>query len=607
MAARISDEKISKLRQSVDIVDIISEYVQLKKQGRNYFGLCPFHSENTPSFSVAPEKQIFHCFGCGTGGNVFNFLMDVEGISFQEAASIVADKGGIPFEIEQSNEIKDDRYPAEHQRMVDAHELLGKLYHHLLLNTKEGSDALKYLHSRGFSTEGIRKFKIGYSLPEWDMAVKYLSKRGFTEEELESAGLIIKRENDSGFFDRFRNRIMFPLFDEKGRIIAFSARAIEQSDSPKYLNTPETIIFNKSSLLYNYHGARSEIRRQGYAVLFEGFADVISADEADVKNGVAVMGTSLTNQHVQQLRRLTDTIIICFDSDQAGIEASNRAGSLLVDQGLEVKASMLPQGMDPDDYIRKHGAEKFRADVIGNALTWTAFKLHYYRFGKNLQNEGEKLKYIEEVMNELSKLNNPIERDLYIRQIADEFSLSLEVLENQQKQLVQAEEQKQRKHRKQTDDFYQVHRQKKQGVPMAHLTAERLLLARMLRDEETAYRIMAMLENHSFFFDEHQAIITYLFGYYAEGNQPDPLLFLDYLPDKKLRAIVTEIEMMVIDSEESEQELKDCVNYVLKHAKMLMIKEKQSEQREAERSNNVEKALKIAQEIIYLRNSLSSM
>ncbi|GIN20019.1 MAG TPA: DNA primase [Bacillus bacterium] len=603
MAARIPEEKISELRQSVDIVDIISEYVQLKKQGRNYFGLCPFHNENTPSFSVAPEKQIFHCFGCGAGGNVFNFLMDAEGVTFQEAAAIIADKGGIPLQIEQPDSQRDDGYPSEHQIMIDAHELLGKLYHHLLLNTKEGAGALDYLLSRGFSPEGIRKFKIGYSLPEWDMAVKYLTKRGFKEEELENAGLIIKKENDDGFFDRFRNRIMFPLFDTKGRTIAFSARALESDDSPKYLNTPETAIFNKSSLLYNYHEARSEIRRQGYAVLFEGFADVISADQANVKNGVAVMGTSLTNEHIQLLRRLTDTIILCFDSDQAGIEASNRAGSMLVEKGLEVKAALLPKGMDPDDYIRKHGTEKFRTDVIGNSLAWTAFKLHYYRFGKNLKNEGEKLKYIEEVMNELSKLDNPIERDLYIRQIAEEFSLSLEVLEDQQKKLVQAEGKKQQQ-QKQAGSFTQLP-QKRQKVMPAHITAERLLLARMIRDEEATYRIMTMLEDQTFYYDEHQAIITYLLGYYAAGNPPDPLLFLDHLPDKKLRAIVTEIEMMSVDSEDNEQELKDCVNYVLNHAKMLMIKEKQSEQREAERSNNVQKALEIAQEIISLRKSLS--
>ncbi|RWR15143.1 DNA primase [Siminovitchia fortis] len=601
MAARIPEEKISELRQSVDIVDIINEYVQLKKQGRNYFGLCPFHSENTPSFSVAPEKQIYHCFGCGAGGNVFNFLMDAEGITFQEAAAIVADKGGIPLQIQNTDKRQDDGYPSEHQRMIDAHELLGKLYHHLLLNTKEGAGALQYLLSRGFSTEGIRKFKIGYSLPEWDLAVKYLTKRGFAEEELEKAGLIVKKENGDGFFDRFRNRVMFPLLDAKGRTIAFSARAVENDDSPKYLNTPETAIFNKSSLLYNYNGARSEIRRQGYAVLFEGFADVISADQANVKNGVAVMGTSLTNEHIRLLRRLTDTIILCFDSDQAGIEASNRAGSLLVEQGMEVKAAMLPKGTDPDDYIRKYGAEKFRADVIGNALAWTAFKLHYYRFGKNLQNEGEKLKYIEEVMNELSKLGNPIERELYTRQLAEEFSLSLEVLEDQQKKLVQAEGKKQQK---QTGGFAQVPK-KRQSVLPAHLTAERMLLARMLRDEEAAYRIMEMLGNQPFYYDEHQAIITYLLSYYAAGNDPDPLLFLDHLPDKKLRAVVTEIEMMAVDSEDSEQELKDCVNYVLNHAKLLMIKEKQSEQREAERSNNVQRALEIAQEIISLRNSLS--
>ncbi|MFD1705432.1 DNA primase [Siminovitchia sediminis] len=601
MTARIPEDKIGEIRQSVDIVDIVSDYVQLKKQGRNYFGLCPFHNENTPSFSVAPEKQIYHCFGCGAGGNVFNFVMDVEGIPFIEAVSVIAGKGGVPLQIDHPEKSRPGRYPAEQQKMVDAHELIGKLYHHLLINTKEGADALEYLLSRGFTEEGIRKFKIGYSLPEWDMAVKYLKQRGFQEEELEKAGLLIKRESSDGFFDRFRNRIMFPLFDSHGKMIAFSARAVNPEDSPKYLNTPETAVFNKSSLLYNYHQARSEIRRQGFAVLFEGFADVISADQADVKNGVAVMGTSLTQDHVQLLKRLTDTIILCFDSDQAGLEASNRAGAMLAEQGLEVKAALLPQGMDPDDYIQKYGSGKFQKDIIGNALAWTAFKLHYYRTGKNMQNEGEKLKFIEEAMFELSQLSNPIERELYTRQIAEEFSISLEVLEKQQKQLVQVQEKRNR--RKKVAE--QPVPQKSRAIPPAHLTAERYLLARMLRDDETAYRIMDMLDHRPFYYDDHQAIVTYLFGYLEEGNPADPLLFLDYLPDKKLRSVVTEIEMMAMDHEDSEKEIKDCVNYVLKFEKMLMIKEKQSEQREAERSNNFEKALDIAQEIIALRKSLN--
>lgn len=604
MAARIPEEKIIELRQSVDIVDIISEYVQLKKHGRNYFGLCPFHHENTPSFSVTAEKQIFHCFGCGTGGNVFNFIMEAEGVTFQEAAAIIAEKSNVPLDIKPHDSAARHHVPPHAQRMLNAHELLGKFYHHLLMNTNEGAGALDYLTSRGMAVESIRKFQIGYSLPEWDIAVKYLKQHGFSESEMEKAGLIIRKENGEGYFDRFRNRLMFPLTDTKGKIVAFSARSLSVDDHPKYLNTPETPIFNKSSLLYNYYGARSEVRKQGFAVLFEGFADVISADHAGVRNGTAVMGTSLTENHIHLLRRLCDAVIICFDSDRAGIEAAYRAGKLLFQHGMETKVAMLPKGLDPDDYIQKHGAEKFRSDVIGNPLTWTAFKLRYFRLDKNLQNEGEKLEYIEEVMRELSTLDNPVERDLYTRQLAEEFSLSLEVLQDQLEKRMAGERKKPKPRREEPHLPVQI---KGERVPQAHFLAERQLISRMLRDKDVAYRVMDMLGGQPFHHEEHQAIITYLLGYFEEGNRPDPSLFLHFLPDKNLRAIVTEIEMMTMDLEYTEQELKDCVNHVLKHGKMLMIKEKQLEQRTAERNKNLEKAMEIAKEIIELRKSLSYM
>ncbi|MBS4176306.1 DNA primase [Lederbergia citrea] len=604
MATRIPEDKINELKASVDIVDVVSDYVQIKKQGRNYFGLCPFHGENTPSFSVSPEKQIFHCFGCNAGGNVFTFLMDIEGVSFQAAAEKIASRGNIHLEIEAPDgKSFESQLPTEHLQIIEAHELLAKFHNHLLVNTNEGAQALEYLFKRGFTKESIQKFQVGYSLPEWDFSMKFLEKRGFSHDLMEKAGLLGVREKDGTYFDRFRNRLMFPLKDSKGKIIAFSARALTKDDQPKYLNTPETVLFNKSSLLYNFYEARSQIRKQGFALLFEGFADVISADSAGVKNGVAVMGTALTENHVKQLKRLADSVMLCFDSDAAGEGAAYRAGMLLVSHGISVSAAILPEGLDPDDYIRNYGSEKFRADVIGNPLTWTAFQLLHYRRGKNLRNEGEKLEYIEKAMITISELENAVERDLYIRQLSEEFSLSLDALLEQQQQVNITRKNNQPPLLKHQDIQPTAPKPARSPLP-AHTIAERQLIARMLRDEELAYRIMEMLGDTSFHFDEHQAILTYLFGYYEEGNSPDPSLFLNYLPDKKLRTIVTEIEMLAIDNEYSEQELRDYVNFVLKHPKMLMIKEKQAEQKVAERKNDFARAIEIAKEIIELKRSL---
>ncbi|WP_018661455.1 DNA primase [Heyndrickxia acidiproducens] len=604
MAEIIPNEKINEIRQSSDIVEIISEYVQLKKQGRNYFGLCPFHGENTPSFSVSAEKQIFHCFGCGAGGNVFTFIMDIEGISFQEAVVKLAQKSNIALELPDQAETPKQMNP-ETAEMLKAHELLQKLYHHLLVHTKEGQPALEYLRGRGFTDESIEKFGIGYALPNWDFAVKMLQKRGYALPVLEKGGLIIQNDRDHAYFDRFRDRIMFPIIDTKGRIIAFAGRAFRNGDQPKYMNSPETTLFNKSSLLFNLHRARSQIRKKQQAVLFEGYADVISADRAGVQNGIATMGTSITPEHVQMIRRLTDSVVICYDSDSAGISAAYRAGTMLSENGCEVRVAQMPKGLDPDDYINQNGGEKFRADVIGASLTFMSFKMNYFRMNKNLQNEGEKLQYIEEVIQEISKLEKAVEKDLYLRQLSDEFSLSLDALKEQEREISALANKKAAYKRRSKQPPERMAAPSGNAVLPANLTAERRLLAYMLKDGEIAYKVKELLHGNTFYGDEHQAVFTYLLGYYEEGNPPDASTFISYLPDKKLQRTVVEIEMMTINEELTDAELEDYVNYVLKHQKLMQIREKQRAQKDAERQHDLQKALQLAGEIIALQKSMT--
>ena len=603
MADRIAEEKINQIRQAVDIVEIISDYVQLKKQGRNYFGLCPFHGESTPSFSVSPDKQIFHCFGCGAGGNVFSFLMELEGISFQEAAIKLASRVNMDLEINLYNAQKEKKVSKELQAMKDAHELLRQFYHHLLVNTKEGQHALEYLYGRGFTRESIDKFQIGYSLNSWDFVVKFLSKRNFPLEWMENAGLIIKRERDGTYFDRFRNRIMFPLFDRNGNTIAFSGRALEGAD-PKYLNSPETAIFNKSKILYNYHQAKSSIKKLQHAVLFEGFADVIAAERAGVENGIATMGTALTDEHIALLRQSIQSIIICYDSDNAGIEAAFRAGKLLDDAGFEIKVAMMTEGLDPDEYIKKNGPEKFRHEVIEASLTWMGFKFLYFRRGKNLQNEGDRLSYIEEIIKEISKLPMAVERDHYLRQLAAEFSLSLDALKQQQKQFYFAEKRKSTKGKGAPDIKPAIVLKQANELKPAYYTAERYLIAHMLKNRDLTYKVQEMLAGNMFNHDEHQAIVTYLIEFYEEHLEPDSAVFLTYIQDENLRRMVANIEMLSINDEISNQELSDYIKQVLKYKKLLKIKEKEEEQKEAERQKEFIKAAAIANEIIQLRKSL---
>lgn len=598
MGYRIPEETIETIRRTVDIVDVIGDYVQLKKQGRNYFGLCPFHGEKTPSFSVSPEKQIFHCFGCGAGGNVFSFLMDIEGISFLEAVKRLAVKANIDLSNLQLDDANRSRTDAgETKMMVEAHELLKKFYHHLLVNTKEGQEAFDYLQARGWTREIIDQFEIGYAPNSWDFAVKLLSGRGFSLELMEKAGLIIRKENGD-YFDRFRHRVMFPIHNHHGDTVGFSGRLLGEGQ-PKYLNSPETAIFHKGKILYNFHQARLHIRKHQEVVLLEGFADVISAVQAGVAHSVATMGTALTEEHARILRRNVDTVIVCYDGDASGIEATFRAAEVLTEAGCHVKIATIPDGLDPDEYIRKYGPDRFRRDIIDAGSSLMAFKMMYFRKGKNLQDENDKIRYIEEVLREISKLPNPIEWDYYLRQLADEFSLSLSAL---QEQLNRYRDTVKHSHHIDREVAPKPLLQKK--LLPAFQNAERMLLAHMLQSRDVAMVVQEKIAGN-FNLEEHRALAAYIYAFYEEGNDPDVSLLLSRLPDD-LKPLVTELSLLLINDEVSNQELNDYMRHVLNYPKWLKLKEKEQEKMEAERKKDFLTAARIAKEIIEMKKMLSS-
>ncbi|MRX71294.1 DNA primase [Bacillus lacus] len=606
MGNRIPDETIESIQSSVDIVEVINEYVQLKKQGRNYFGLCPFHGESTPSFSVSPEKQIYHCFGCGEGGNVFSFLMNLEGLSFIDSIYKLGEKAGIDLPDPAGSQQASPEKNKDVHTMIEAHELLKKFYHHLLINTKEGQEALDYLLQRGFTKETIEKFEIGYSLDSWDFVVKFLTKRGFDAELMEKAGLLVRKQSDQSFLDRFRNRIMFPIHDHHGNTVAFSGRVLNKNEQPKYLNSPETKIFNKSKLLYNFNQARLHIRKQEQAILFEGFADVISAAASGVEHSIATMGTSLTDEQAKILKRNVSDIIICYDSDSAGADATIRASRTLTSIGCKVRVAVISDGMDPDDYIRKHGPEKFRNDVIGASVTLTAFKMQYYRRGKNLQNEGERVEYIEKVLHEISSLKSPVEQEIYLKQLSSEFSLPIEVLKEQIHRSSGRKDPNARPNSQQTSPAAQKPAQfkarQKRLLPAFH-NAERLLIAHMLKNEDFAFKVLDRV-GLQFNIEEHRAIVTYLYAYYEEGNEANAGKFLARVQDRKLHQHLTELAMMQVQDEISEQELSDYVKQVLNHQNWLKIKEKEAEKNDAERAKDYVKAAQVAMEIVGLKRAL---
>ncbi|EPR30097.1 MULTISPECIES: DNA primase [Geobacillus] len=597
MGHRIPEETIEAIRRGVDIVDVIGEYVQLKKQGRNYFGLCPFHGEKTPSFSVSPEKQIFHCFGCGAGGNAFTFLMDIEGIPFVEAAKRLAAKAGIDLSAyELDGRGSDGSRADEAKAMVEAHTLLKRFYHHLLVHTKEGQAALDYLQVRGWTKETIDRFEIGYAPDVPDAAVKLLESRSFPLVLMEKAGLLVKKE-DGRYVDRFRNRIMFPIHDHRGETVGFSGRLLGDGQ-PKYMNSPETPIFRKGTLLYFFHEARVSIRKRQEALLVEGFADVISAVQAGVDYVVATMGTSLTEEQARILRRHAETVTICYDGDSAGTEAAWRAAEQLSAFGCRVKVALLPDGLDPDEYIRTSGADRF-AEEIAAARPLMAFKMDRLRRGKNLQEEGDRLRYIEEALREISKLSSPVEKDYYMRQLADEFSLSLSALYEQ------LSRSKPEQPKPQVNDGGKPSQPAltKKLLP-AFQNAERLLLAHMMRSRDVAFIVQEQVGGR-FNIEEHRALAAYIYAFYEEGHEADPSALMSRLPGE-LRTLASELSLLLVADDVSERELADCIRHVLNHPKWLMLKEKEQEKTEAERRKDFLTAARIAKEMIEMKKMLSS-
>lgn len=373
----IPEEVIEAVLRQHDIVDTVSKHVHLTKQGKYMKGLCPFHSEKTPSFTVTPERQIFHCYGCGKGGNAIKFRMEIEGLTFPEAVRIMAEEAHIPFE-DKGRSFGDSPQNRELEQLLQAHEWTSKFYHYLLKNTEYGKPAMEYLKSRGFTDKAIDTFQIGYAPARWDTLVQFLDKRSFDLGAMEKGGLLSSKQDGSGFVDRFRDRVIFPLHNRSGKVIAFAGRVLGEGQ-PKYLNSPESKLFSKSRTLYNLHQAKNEIRKSRQIVLFEGYGDVISAWEAGVHNGVATMGTALTESHASIMRSLADEVLVCYDGDQAGQAAALKSIPILENAGFQVRIALLSEGLDPDEFIRKYGAERFKHQVLDGAVSSVKFRLIYLK------------------------------------------------------------------------------------------------------------------------------------------------------------------------------------------------------------------------------------
>lgn len=421
MSAKNLTELIDEITQNSDLVKIISGYLNLKKSGRNFKALCPFHSEKTPSFMVSPDKQIWHCFGCGQGGNVFTFIMKIENLNFQDACKTLAEILGIPY-----REFKFDKEKEEFREKLFKINFLSLDYFQKNLKDAKNLIPCKYLKERGLKEDAIEKFKIGYAPSFFDGLQKFLSKEGISLQEMEKAGLISKSEKREGYFDWFRNRIIFPIFDLQNRIIGFSGRTL-MSEEPKYINSKETSIFQKGKILYGLNFARNEITRSGYAIIVEGYLDLITSHINGVENVVASMGTSLTSEQANLISRFTEEVIIAYDPDTAGKSATIRGIEILFEKGLKIKVASLPEEKDPDILIREEGIDKFNK-IIKEAKKFFDYRLDNLILGKEKIEPEDKAKIVEEISPYISKIKNQIVVDDYIKKISSRLNIDEKIL-----------------------------------------------------------------------------------------------------------------------------------------------------------------------------------
>ncbi|MEK4024602.1 DNA primase [Sporosarcina sp. FSL W7-1283] len=598
---RISDDTIEEIRSGTDIVDLISEYVQLSKRGKNWFGLCPFHEENSPSFSVSEDKQLFHCFGCGASGNAITFMMDMENRSFID--SILKLGSRIGMELEASTNDAQTTKTSSNQQMLKAYTLAANFYSHLLLNTIEGEKALEYLENRGFTRDQIEQYEIGWSPVQSDALSSLLTRQGFDLKEMETAGLCFQKEDGSGYFDRFRGRIMFPIQDDNGMTIAFSGRRLEDSSSDaKYINSPETPIFEKSKVLFNFHRARLNVRKSGKVILFEGFMDTIAADRGGIGNTVAVMGTALSSHHIVKLKRMAKKVVICCDGDSAGWGAAKRFADSLIDSGMDVLVATLPDRMDPDDFIAQQGVDAFTEKILDQPLSYISFVAAYYRRDKNLSIDHDIKQYVHEVFNELAHRCSPIEKDLLIQQLHSETHASKESLGQEFTKSI-ARKAKQTRVADPVEESRSVSLTSATANRTETDRAEQLLLAHLLMDADLFEEKRAELQD-LFVRDDVIKIFFKLAAFYEQYDLPNYQRFAEMLEDRQLKKIVMEAILTERSQEHTGQEVEDCIRHLKRNQLKRLIEQKQHESKEAEKKNDLLKAMELATEVIQLVRSL---
>ena len=509
--ARYSSEIIDEVRQSNDIVDVIAQYVTLKRRGRNYFGLCPFHNEKSPSFSVSPDKQIFRCFGCGVGGDVFSFVGKINGMTFYETVQTLAERANITL---PTLDKQDSAKEALKQKVYKVNEFAAEFYHKRLYEPTS-KDAQEYVKKRKLSNETLKSFKIGYS-GKFNELYQELVKQGFQEQEILESGLVNKNE-DGKFIDRYRKRLMFPICDARGKVIAFGGRVLDDS-KPKYINSPENVVYIKGRHLFGLNVAKKHDDIKKRLLIVEGYMDVISLHQRGITNVVAALGTALTESQGYLLRNNTERIILSFDSDQAGQIAIDRSIKILQNMGCDIRILQMEGAKDPDEYVLKYGSARFN-NLLDKAISVIEFKVKNLKQKLNIENTNDRIKFLKEIAKLIAKVDSSLEREVYIENISKTYGVSKEAIYAEVNKLAYNKNNDQKKLNSDKKIVTKNDTVKLENISKAVENRENTILSLLLTGDMTVYeKIKEQIKPEDYQRKGNKEIATKLYEEFEKGN-----------------------------------------------------------------------------------------
>jgi DNA primase len=580
----IPEDFIDDLRNRVDIVDFIRGFVPLKRQGQNYVGLCPFHAEKTPSFVVSPHKQIFHCFGCGKGGNVYTFLMEQGGLNFPEAVTHLANHCGISLP-QKDLSPEQARQNSLRKKFYHINELAANFFQKMLYETR-GKEAVAYLQQRGLDEQTCKKFLLGYAPNAWDELSCFLLEKGVTEKDLLTLGLAVQGQKGN-LIDRFRNRLIFPIMNPSGKIIGFGGRVLDDS-LPKYLNSPETPLFHKGRQLYGLNQARGFMRNKDQVILMEGYLDVITAHQHGITQAVGTLGTALTENQGRLLMRYTYNAVICFDADPAGQEATMRGLDILQQLGIKVSVMTMPEGQDPDDFLRKEGQVKFK-QLIAQAYPFFEYNLLKLTEKYNQDTIAGKIQIIQELVPTLSKMRSPVKREGYIQMLAERLSFSEKAIYTEIRKFQQG------RLKSKVRGGEEVQLSGKEIT--AKEKAQRVLLRLILEKPKFIAEVEKLGGKELFHNHLYQEIyqMNYLLRQAGHNIKAEDLI--THLENEKARRAVTEILLADDLLQDGERIYEDCLTTLKIELANQKIEEKQALMIEYEKNGDVTKSLEVMVEV----------